>query len=378
MSAVEYIQWRFSSGLDKEQAADEAHMTDEEKKTLEQFIYIQLKEQKGAEEVDEAGNVKAGTAEFVFASMQVAKKGIKPPECEITGKPLQAKQIKKLVGRRSKHGEYEYEVKFVGSMDEKENLWIPLKPLDTHGYHKFVKDMDDKIAAEGNARPLTTGEIQKHMDLLGLPEQFATYGKMAGYSGGQKVKTVLGAATWFCPHLLILDEPTNYLDRDSLAALTLAIKEFKGGLLVISHNQEFYGPICPEVWKVPGDQNVYVEGAEWMEAVRLKEIEDAKNASKLKLEKEEKFDAFGNLIEEKEEDRVITDPKELKKLEKKLKDMRKAGVNEDECMDLEIKIDAAKIEIDKIKKAEKAAKESEKASAKAQKDAEKAAKKKDE
>merc|ERR1740138_1456358 len=204
-------------------------------------------------------------------------------------------------------------------------MWIPVKPLDALGYGKFVKDMDDKIAAEGNQRPLTTGEIQKHMDLLGLPEQFATYGKMAGYSGGQKVKTVLGAATWFCPHLLILDEPTNYLDRDSLAALTLAIKEFKGGLVVISHNAEFYGPICPEVRKVPGDGHCYVEGAEWMEAIRLKELEDAKNKSKLPCQKEDKFDNFG------------------------------------------IKIDEAKAILNKAKAAEKEAKEAEKAKAKAAK-----------
>merc|ERR1712146_193229 len=121
----------------------------------------------------------------------------------------------------------------------------------------------------------------------------------------------------------------------------------------------------------PGDQKVYVKGAEWMEAVRLKEIEDAKNASKLKLEKEEKFDAFGNLIEEKKEEEIPTDPKEIKKLEKKLKDMKKSGVNEDECLDLEILLDQAKKLMEKKKADEKAAKESEKAQAKAAKEADK-------
>ena len=363
MSAVEYIQWRFSSGLDKEQqAADMAHMTDEEKLLLEQELIIFLKEQKGAEEVDEAGNIKAGTMEWIFDRMEVLVKGKKAPEGP-DGKPIVPKKIKLLVGRRSKHGDYEYEAKFVGSTEEKENLWIGVKALEMAGFAKFVKDMDDKIAAEGNQRPLTTGEIQKHMDLLGLPEDFATYGKMAGYSGGQKVKTVLGAATWFCPHLLILDEPTNYLDRDSLAALTLAIKEFKGGLVVISHNEEFYGPICPEVWRVPGDGCCHVEGAEWMEAVRLKELEDAKNKSLLPCEKEDKFDAFGNKIEEKEEEKPI-DAKEFKKLEKKLKDMRKAGASEDACLDLEIRLDTARVILDKAKAAEKAEKDAVKAAAK--------------
>ena len=59
-------------------------------------------------------------------------------------------------------------------------------------------------------------------------------------SGGQKVKVVLAACTWCCPHLIILDEPTNYLDRDSLGALANAIKEFDGGVILITHNKGNY------------------------------------------------------------------------------------------------------------------------------------------
>ena len=59
-------------------------------------------------------------------------------------------------------------------------------------------------------------------------------------SGGQKVKVVLAACTWCCPHLIILDEPTNYLDRDSLGALANAIKEFDGGVILITHNKGKY------------------------------------------------------------------------------------------------------------------------------------------
>merc|ERR1719392_353099 len=42
---------------------------------------------------------------------------------------------------------------------------------------------------------------------------------------------------WQNPHVLILDEPTNYLDREGLGALVLAIKDYKGGVLIISHNK---------------------------------------------------------------------------------------------------------------------------------------------
>ena len=50
------------------------------------------------------------------------------------------------------------------------------------------------------------------------------------------MKVVLAAAMWLNPHILVLDEPTNYLDRDSLGALATAIKEYGGGVVMISHN----------------------------------------------------------------------------------------------------------------------------------------------
>jgi elongation factor 3 len=52
---------------------------------------------------------------------------------------------------------------------------------------------------------VTTSEIQAHLDDFGLAQEFGTYGKIRGLSGGQKVKLVLAAAMWNCPHLLVLD-----------------------------------------------------------------------------------------------------------------------------------------------------------------------------
>lgn len=54
----------------------------------------------------------------------------------------------------------------------------------------------------------------------------------------------------FLRHILVLDEPTNFLDRDSLGGLAVAIRDFKGGVVMISHNEEFVGALCPEQWHV--------------------------------------------------------------------------------------------------------------------------------
>ena len=370
MSPVEYIQWRFSGGLDKEQQAMEAaQMTDEEKAKLNQCFVVYLKEL--AAELDEAGNA-TGERQIIFEKMEPLKEGQKPPPTDPTNGifPDCVRKIKQMVGRRTRHGDYEYEVKWAHkdgtSFDDKANLYVPKIVLESNGFFKLMKQIDDKIAAEaGNVKPLTTNCIQRHLDDFGLAEEFGTYGKMKNLSGGQKVKCVIGASMWFCPHLVILDEPTNYLDRDSLGALSRAIKDFEGGVLMISHNAEFFGDIAPEIWEVPGDQKVHISGAEWMEAVRAKELADAKAKKKAApTQEEDKFDALGNKIESPvaaadiDRDMIKRMTKQLKSLKDRLK-KGDASV-EDEIFELEEKLDAANAAMKKEKEAAKAEKEAQK------------------
>jgi energy-coupling factor transporter ATP-binding protein EcfA2 len=109
-------------------------------------------------------------------------------------------------------------------------------------------------------RPLTKANVEKHLGVLGLEAEFATHAHIRGLSGGQKVKVVLAACTWNQPHILVMDEPTNYLDRDSLGALAGAIREFGGGVVIISHHNEFTTALCPEKWTV-ADGKCVVTGA---------------------------------------------------------------------------------------------------------------------
>jgi elongation factor 3 len=94
-------------------------------------------------------------------------------------------------------------------------------------------------------------------------------------SGGQKVKVVIAGAMWNNPHLLVLDEPTNFLDRDSLGGLAVAIREFKGGVILISHNEEFVGALCSEQWHV-NDGRVAQRGNA---AIALDRFEDSRPGS---------------------------------------------------------------------------------------------------
>jgi len=67
-------------------------------------------------------------------------------------------------------------------------------------------------------------------------------------SGGQKSRVAFACMGMQNPHILILDEPTNHLDMDSIEALTKALMEFKGGVIVVSHDERFIGAICSEIW----------------------------------------------------------------------------------------------------------------------------------
>lgn len=141
--------------------------------------------------------------------------------------------------------------KWVG-MIPKFNSFISRETLLKEGFQKLVQEYDDHEASrEGlGYRVLEPKVISKHFEDVGLDPEIANHNQISGLSGGQKVKVVLAGAMWNNPHLLVLDEPTNFLDRDSLGGLAVAIRDYRGGVVMISHNEEFVGALCPEQWHV--------------------------------------------------------------------------------------------------------------------------------
>ena len=125
---------------------------------------------------------------------------------------------------------------------------ISRETLNELGFFKMVQEFDDhESSREGlGFRVLEPKVISKHFEDVGLDPEIANHNEIGGLSGGQKVKVVLAGAMWNNPHLLVLDEPTNFLDRDSLGGLAVAIRDYKGGVVMISHNEEFVGALCPE------------------------------------------------------------------------------------------------------------------------------------
>jgi elongation factor 3 len=162
-----------------------------------------------------------------------------------------AKQIEAIMGRQKWKKTFQYEIKWKNLLP-KYNSQISTETLKDLGFGKLVQDFDDHEASrEGlGFRELSPKVISKHFEDLGLDPEIANHNEISGLSGGQKVKVVLAGAMWNNPHLLVLDEPTNFLDRDSLGGLAVAIRDYKGGVVMISHNEEFVGALCPEQWHV--------------------------------------------------------------------------------------------------------------------------------
>mmetsp|Transcript_11588 Transcript_11588/g.14380 ORF Transcript_11588/g.14380 Transcript_11588/m.14380 type:complete len:1038 (+) Transcript_11588:101-3214(+) len=215
-----------------------------------------------------------------------------------TGKITKVKKVVgELVGGRktNKSKEYEYEIRYAGStVDSGE--YLPAKTLKKMGWEKAMKAVDLKIAQRSGlyVRPLSTKNVEKHLEDCGLQAEFGTHYRMSALSGGQKVKVVIAAAMWNQPHILILDEPTNYLDRESLGALAKAIEEFDGGVVMITHNNEFCSQLCPETWVMDAGHLETKGDAEWMlkqdtkidESQQITEVTDAAgNVSKVKGQK---------------------------------------------------------------------------------------------
>jgi ATP-binding cassette subfamily F protein 3 len=71
-------------------------------------------------------------------------------------------------------------------------------------------------------------------------------------SGGEKARLVLAMLVWQRPNLLLLDEPTNHLDLTTREALSMALNEFEGTVLLVSHDRALLREVCDEFWLVTG------------------------------------------------------------------------------------------------------------------------------
>ena len=101
-----------------------------------------------------------------------------------------------------------------------------------------------------------------------------------GFSGGERARLALALIVWQRPNVLILDEPTNHLDLDMRHALTMALQDFEGAVVLVSHERQLIASVCDELLLVhngncrefDGDLVAY---ADWLRQARIEMMKTA-------------------------------------------------------------------------------------------------------
>ena len=127
---------------------------------------------------------------------------------------------------------------------------------------------------------VTVGGVQKHVysylsDFLFTPERSRS--PVKALSGGEKARLLLARLFLKPSNLLVMDEPTNDLDVETLELLEEQLLNYKGTLLVVSHDREFLDNVVTSTYVLAGDGEVRVSVGGYAEAARLlKKVEDAR------------------------------------------------------------------------------------------------------
>ena len=124
-----------------------------------------------------------------------------------------------------------------------------LRPGDTPLEH--MVRLAREVGIQGPGKENGTGE----QALRGYLGSFNFSGDMVKQavgtmSGGEKARLVLAMMVWQRPNLLLLDEPTNHLDLITREALAMALNEFEGTLMLVSHDRALLRSVCDEFWLV--------------------------------------------------------------------------------------------------------------------------------
>jgi ATP-binding cassette subfamily F protein 3 len=122
-----------------------------------------------------------------------------------------------------------------------------LRPADNPLEHMI------RLVKELTAQGKIAGQATREQDLRSFLGTFNFGGDMVkqavgSMSGGEKARLVLCMIVWQRPNLLLLDEPTNHLDLATREALAMALNEFEGTVMLVSHDRALLRAVCDEFW----------------------------------------------------------------------------------------------------------------------------------
>ncbi|WCM22866.1 ATP-binding cassette domain-containing protein [Paraburkholderia bryophila] len=124
-----------------------------------------------------------------------------------------------------------------------------LRPLDTPMEHmiRLAKDTPPHMRAPGQSS--TEQSLRTFLGTFNFSGD-TVHQQVHTMSGGEKARLVLCMIVWQRPNLLLLDEPTNHLDLATREALAMALNEFEGTVMLVSHDRALLRAVCDEFWLV--------------------------------------------------------------------------------------------------------------------------------
>ena len=207
----------------------------------------------------------------------------------------------------------------------------------------YLRELEHKIAEEGSKSNSTIleklmNDYSHHLELFAEKNGYGYKSEAKGIlkglgfkdedidkpisilSGGEKTRVLLGKLLLKKPTLLLLDEPTNHLDADAIEWLEFFLKQYKGTVMLISHDRYFLDQVVGRVFEVHnkklksynGNYSKFIELSKIEKELELKKYEDQQKDLKKQEESIERLKAYGR---EKHLKRARSKEKALDKVE---------------------------------------------------------------
>nr|WP_317332719.1 ABC-F family ATP-binding cassette domain-containing protein [uncultured Romboutsia sp.] len=195
---------------------------------------------------------------------------------------------------------------------------------DVIDMEKYLRDLEHKISEESSNTSSTTLEklmneysnkLEAFSDMNGYGYKSEAKGVLKGLgfndedmnkpisilSGGEKTRVLLGKLLLKKPTLLLLDEPTNHLDSEAIEWLEVFLKQYKGTVILISHDRYFLDQVVNRIFEIynkklktyNGNYSDFIEASVIEKELELKKFEDQQKDIKKQEESIERLKAFG-------------------------------------------------------------------------------------
>jgi ATPase subunit of ABC transporter with duplicated ATPase domains len=135
-----------------------------------------------------------------------------------------------------------------------------VEELEAYSDQTVVEYAQEKLRsgrASADIVAKASGNVRQYLGAFGLGGKHALR-RIGQLSGGERMRLCFATALADEPHLFLLDESTNHVDIETLESMSMALNDYEGSVLMVSHNQAFLSGFCKELWVLDDDGHITV------------------------------------------------------------------------------------------------------------------------